>query len=46
MDLFFDSDMVNLLLKTNGSRDRRCNFVNLCSLKYFNCRQVVGIGLG
>ena len=26
-DLFLDSDMVNLLLKTNGGRDRRSNFV-------------------
>ena len=27
MDLFFDSDMMNPLLKTNGGRDRRFNFV-------------------
>ena len=27
MDLFFDSDMVNPLLKTNARRDRRFNFV-------------------
>ena len=27
MDLFFDSDIVNPLLKTNGRRDRRFNFV-------------------
>ena len=26
-DLFFDSDLVNPLLKTNGRRDRRFNFV-------------------
>ena len=27
MNLFFDSDMVNPLLKTNMGRDRRLNFV-------------------
>ena len=27
MDLFFDSDMVNHLIKTNARRDRRFNFV-------------------
>ena len=27
MDLLFNSDMVNPLLKTNGGRDRRPNFV-------------------
>ena len=29
MDLFFDSDMVNPLLKTIGRRDRRFNCVIL-----------------
>ena len=27
MDLFFDSNMLNHLLKTNGRRDRRFKFV-------------------
>ena len=27
MDLLFDSDVVNPLLKTNGRRDRRFNFI-------------------
>ena len=27
MDLLFNSDIVNLLLKTNEGRDRRTNFV-------------------
>ena len=26
MNLLFSSDILNLLLKTNKSRDRRCNF--------------------
>ena len=30
MGLFFDSDIVNSLLKTNARRDRRFNFVFLC----------------
>ena len=29
VNLLFDSDMVNLLLKTSGGRDRRPNFVIL-----------------
>ena len=32
MDLLFSSDILNLLLKTNKSRDRRCNFGFFCSL--------------
>ena len=27
MDMLFNSDVVNLLLKTNGGRDRISNFV-------------------
>ena len=27
MDLLFNSDIVNLLIKANGGRDRRPNFV-------------------
>ena len=29
MDLLFDSDIVNFLLKTKGGRDRRPNYVNV-----------------
>ena len=29
MDLLFDSDIVNLLLKTKVGRDRRPNYVNV-----------------
>ena len=46
MDLFFNSDMVNPLLKTNGGRNRRPNFVILCGLGCFNGRRVVGGGFG
>ena len=44
--LFFDSDMVNPLLKTNARRDRRFNFCYFCSLECFNFQQVVDGGLG
>ena len=29
MDFLFDSDIVNLLLKTKGGRDRRPNYMNV-----------------
>ena len=44
MNFLLNADIVNLLLKTNGGRDRRTNFV-FCSLKCFNCLLVGGGGL-
>ena len=43
MNLLFDSDTVNLLLKTNGVRNRRPSFVNL---ECFNCQWVGCGGVG
>ena len=42
--LFFDSGLMNPLLKTNGKRGRRFNFF-FCSLGGFNCQLVVDDGL-
>ena len=36
MNLFFISDIVNLLLKTNGEREK-AQFCYFCSLGCFNC---------
>ena len=44
MDLLFNFDIVNLLLKTNGGRGRRPNFWYFCSLECFNCWRVGGGG--
>ena len=37
MNLLFNFDVVNLLLKNNGGKDRRPNFVIFCSLECFEC---------
>ena len=42
MDQFFNSDMVNPLLKANGGETE----ILICSLEYFNCRQEIGDSLG
>ena len=37
MNLLFDFDVMNLLLKNNGGRERRPNIVVLCSMECFQC---------
>ena len=46
MNLLFDFDVMNLLFKNNGGRERRPNIVVLCSMECFQCRRLVGGGLG
>ena len=47
MNWLCNSDIVNLMFKTNGGRDRMSNFVILVAWReYFNCWWVGGGGLG
>ena len=46
MNLLFDFDVMNLLFKNNGGRERRPNIVVLCSMECFQCRRLGGGGLG
>ena len=46
MNLLFDFDVVNLLLKNNGGRDRRLNFVNFVVWSALNIDSWVLVGWG
>ena len=46
MNLRFDFDVMNHLLKNNGGRERRPNIVVLCSMECFQCWRLGCGGLG